>query len=103
MITKENWREYLIMDSRGEGLKKLSQQNTLLVLRFCSKQFGEFTMDDRKISIEGGVWNERPEKRMLSHTDLTGLVGYLEYCGVKSNRDLVQRSIELIAEQGLHQ
>lgn len=103
MITKENWREYLIMSSRGEGLKKSSQQNTLLVLRFGSKTFGEFTMDDGLIKVEGGAWNERPEKRTLSKSDLTGLVGYLEYCGVKSNRELVQRSIELIAEQGFHQ
>lgn len=100
MINKENWRSYLILDESGEGLKKSSQQNTLLVMRFDSKNFGKFKKEDGLIKVEGGVWNHSPERRNLTEGDLTSIIGYLEYCGLRANRTLVKRSIESMVDLG---
>lgn len=100
MITKENWRTYLIMDDKGNGLKKTSQQNTLLVMRFDRKTFGTFRAEDGLITVEGGAWNHAPEKRGLTDGDLTSIAGHLEYCGLRASRTAVKRSIDAIVELG---
>lgn len=82
----------------GEGLKSSSQQNTTLIIQFNPREFGVFEREQGVIKVTGGKWNQSPDKRSITEGDLTAILGWLEYVGLDSNRSLVMRSIEFVAD-----
>lgn len=98
-INKDNWRQYLIMDSSGERLKERSLQNAILILAFAREQFGLFEVKDGRVNSNGGKWRiDAGEMKELSKEDITSLKSHLEYSGITVSKPDVASAIEVAAQ-----
>lgn len=103
-ITHSNWRDHLIMNEKGEGLKSTSGQNAALILQY-EKNFADlFAWDDfahNVLLMRRPIWDVNPESRFPRHlkdSDTTACCGWLEYAGLSVKFNDVGRIIVRVAE-----
>lgn len=103
-ITEVNWRNHLIMNEKGEGLKSTSGQNAALILQYDSNFSGLFAWDDfahNVLLMRRPMWDVAPESifpRHLKDSDTTACCGWLEYAGLSVKFNDVGRIIVRVAE-----
>lgn len=103
-ITHSNWRNHLIMNEKGEGLKSTSGQNAALILQYAQNFEGIFAWDDfahNVLLMRRPEWDVNPESRFPRHlkdSDTTACCGWLEYAGLTVKFNDVGRIIVRVAE-----
>lgn len=103
-ITTANWRNHLIMNEKGEGLKSTSGQNAALILQYAQNFEGIFAWDDfahNVLLMRRPEWDVNPESRFPRHlkdSDTTACCGWLEYAGLTVKFNDVGRIIVRVAE-----
>lgn len=85
------------MNDRGDGLRRKSRQNVILLLRFYSEEFGNFTKEGGITYADGGKWNNSGVKIAVDKEAIKAIVLYLKKIGISSSQIDTKRAIEYIS------
>lgn len=113
-ISKDTWRDYVIMNKEGSALKSGSLQNISLMLQYEPRFSGIFAWNDfakevtllrrppweipnRQASLSSAA-RDHWEARLIRDTDVTSATGWLEYTGLSPRRNDVGAVIARVAE-----
>lgn len=99
MITKESWRNHLIMNNKGDALKRTSKQNVILFFRFNNEEFGTFTKEGGITYVEGGRWRHKKGKVEVDWDAINRISIHLKSLGLSASQMDSKRIIEYVAEQ----
>jgi predicted P-loop ATPase len=103
-INSNTWRNYLIMNEKGDSVKPGSNQNVALLLQYEQRFTGLFAWNEFAKEIylmRRPEWDVDPHTkypRKLSETDIVACSGFLEYAGLAPKMNDVGRTILRVAE-----
>lgn len=103
-LTPQTWKDYLILNKEGSGLKAASLQNIALMVQYEPRFSGIFAWNDFAKEVylmRRPPWDVTPgtwKQRRINDTDVTSATGWLEYYGLSPKRSDVGAVIARVAE-----